>query len=505
MATVEDPPPRQPWEEPPALGWSSHVFGIGLETFWLLATVAICVGVYRLTAFARAYGAQPTSPTHHVAVIALWLLTCLLAASVVAYVWKRLGGFALLAAMLTDYGRVARLGGRPPVWLDSPPPSALRLAQLSDLHVTEGPQVRMVEKPAPGGNLTLPRLLDHDELDEAQVLLFTGDVTDRGTAIAWRHFLDALEDRDLAERAILVPGNHDLGMVDPLDGRRERKHVLRADRFGIINLANLLKFCEAFAATGGGKHGLVLGDDGPVPYEQAWIAAEKAVRPLVAALPAMQVPRLHWGTLRDDRQALVDYEDRIEEARTTLLKLFPVAVPLETFGHADGVVFVLNSCAGVSRHPLTNALGHVGRAQYRRLDELAGHFDQPLKLVALHHHVVRRLEERARSFWSRVMAKFTVLGDSRPLVRFCRKQGVRAVLNGHRHLSYQLRLPNGTVLLAAPSSTLGDELAEDPRPRFERYDVAATNDGPSVGIFRRVVRLTSEPAPPEAPALTPPS
>jgi hypothetical protein len=97
------------------------------------------------------------------------------------------------------------------------------------------------------------------------------------------------------------------------------------------------------------------------------------------------------------------------------------------------------------------------------------------------------------------MAKFTVLGDSRPLVRFCRKQGVRAVLNGPRHLSYQLRLPNGTVLLAAPSSTLGDELAEDPRPRFERYDLAAANDGLSVGIFRRVVRLTSPPAP-EAPS-----
>jgi hypothetical protein len=74
-------------------------------------------------------------------------------------------------------------------------------------------------------------------------------------------------------------------------------------------------------------------------------------------------------------------------------------------------------------------------------------------------------------------------------VRFCRKYNVRACLNGHRHLSYQLRLPNGTVLMAAPSSTIGDELAHDPRPQFDRYDIAPFAHDPTVGIYRRVVRL----------------
>jgi hypothetical protein len=48
------------------------------------------------------------------------------------------------------------------------------------------------------------------------------------------------------------------------------------------------------------------------------------------------------------------------------------------------------------------------------------------------------------------------------------------------------------VLLAAPSSTLGDELADDPRPQFERYDVAPTVSGRSVGIYRKVIRLSRE-------------
>jgi hypothetical protein len=181
---------------------------------------------------------------------------------------------------------------------------------------------------------------------------------------------------------------------------------------------------------------------------------------------------------------------RIARARDRLLALFPVAVPI---AGRDGVVFVLNSCTPVARHPATNALGRIGGEQYRRLDRLAGFFPHPLKLLALHHHVVRRVEEQSHDLLDRIVAKFTVLGDARPLVRFCRKHSVRAVLNGHRHLSYQLRLPSGTVLIAAASSTIGDELAHDPRPQFDRYHLALAGDHFTVGIHRQVVRL---PAPP---------
>ena len=94
-----------------------------------------------------------------------------------------------------------------------------------------------------------------------------------------------------------------------------------------------------------------------------------------------------------------------------------MAVPLPG---QDAVLFVLNSCTPVCRHPSTNGLGWVGRAQYRRLDRLAGFFPQPLKLVALHHHVVRRRGGAGHDLVTRIVAKFTVLGDARPLVRFCR-------------------------------------------------------------------------------------
>lgn len=488
-AALDELPPRQPWEEPPAAAWSSHLGELSLQFLWMIAVAGVAIGTERMVSVALRIGEREHGPL----VIALWAISCVLACGVALYVWRRLGGIALMAAMLTDYGRVARLGGRPPVWLDVPPApeeGALKLAHLSDLHIAEGPMVRLVERAQPGGNRALADLLAVPQLGEADVLLFTGDLTDRGTAVSWRCFLDALEERGLSDRAVLVPGNHDLALVEALDGKRRRKHVLRSDRFGIVQLANLLKFAEAFAQTGGGRRGFVLDRKEMVPFQDAWLAAERAVRPLVAELPTLPVPRLRLRGLRlEGRVELHRYVARIEEARSRLLALFPVAVPIP---ERDAVLFVLNSCAAVSRHPASNALGHVGRAQYRRLDRLSRFCAQKLKLVALHHHVVRRGEERSRAFMTRLFAKFTVLGDARPLVRFCRKEGVRAVLNGHRHLSYQLRLPNGTVLLAAPSSTLGDELADDPRPQLERYDVAPEAKGRSVGIYRKVIRLSRE-------------
>ena len=57
----------------------------------------------------------------------------------------------------------------------------------------------------------------------------------------------------------------------------------------------------------------MLGDDGPMPYEEAWLAAERAVRPLLAALPTRPVPQLHLRTFRDDLRARRSYAAQLED------------------------------------------------------------------------------------------------------------------------------------------------------------------------------------------------
>jgi hypothetical protein len=475
IVDLEPPPTRRAWEQPPDGGWAGAWSGFGVGALRLVLSGIAFAGASELV-WTATHFPRHTQGERYAFWVTMWCAAGALAIALGLYVWRNLRALFLLIAMFTDYGRVARFGGRPPVFLDEPPADPrLRLAHLSDLHVVEGDNVRLVERNAPGGNSRLPLLLD--SAADAELLLFTGDITDRGTSLSWRCFLDSLEERRLSDRAILVPGNHDLSFVDA-------EGAWRHDRFGIVQLANLMKFCEAFASTKGGMHGSVVANKRLRPFAEAWVEAECRVRPLVAALPEEPVPPLTVRHYFRERRPFNAYVRKIEEARELLFRLFPVAVP----AGADGVVFVVNSCTSPQLHPATNALGHVGRAQYQRLERLAAGFPQRLKLVALHHHVVRRHEEMSNSFRARVLAKFTVLGDAAPLVRFCRKHDVRAVLHGHRHLSYKLRLENGTVLLSAASSTLGDELARDPRPQLERYDFADAAVGATVGIFRKVVR-----------------
>jgi len=484
----EDPPERQPWEEPPRAGWCSSLPDVGKELGLFAASGGLAWGVVQLVRHARRIGAVEQHGFAFVGVVSLWLLICIVIASLTLYIWRRLGGVGVLTAMLTDYRRVRAMGGRPPVWLDSPADGSLKVAHLSDLHVNEGPRVRMCERHTPGGNLHLARVLDAPALADIDILLITGDVTDRGTAASWRSFVGMIEERDLEHKLILVPGNHDLAFVDHV----VRHRALRLDRFGIVQLANLLKFCETFAGTLGGQRGLVFVGGEARPFTEAWAAVERAVRPLIAALPTTPVPPLRLRHWLSERRAFFEYVERIETARAQLLELFPVAVPLPD---RDAVLFVMNSVSRVSRHPALNAIGRIGRAQYKRLDRLARQMPQRLKLVAVHHHIVRRVEEQSAGFMHRLFAKFTVLGDATPLIKFCIRWGVRAVLNGHRHLSYQLRLPSGTCLLAAPSSTMGDELSPAPRPQSELYDFAPRPDDHSVGIFRTSVRLPKDATP----------
>ena len=51
--------------------------------------------------------------------------------------------------------------------------------------------------------------------DPLDLVLISGDMTDAGTPAEWAEFLDAMAAHpNLAERVLILPGNHDLNIVD---------------------------------------------------------------------------------------------------------------------------------------------------------------------------------------------------------------------------------------------------------------------------------------------------
>lgn len=102
---------------------------------------------------------------------------------------------------------------------------SFRIVHLSDLHLTARDDAKRSEPKLfgqlRGMNEAFRSLLRAPAVRKADLILVTGDVTDRGDLEAWRVFWNALEDVDALAKVLVVPGNHDvccLGARMPLNG-----------------------------------------------------------------------------------------------------------------------------------------------------------------------------------------------------------------------------------------------------------------------------------------------
>ncbi len=96
----------------------------------------------------------------------------------------------------------------------SDPCAPFRIIHLSDLHLTRTDGVARSEpnllRPLRGMNRSFRRLLQQPAVRRADLLLVTGDVTDRGDAASWQVFCDAVREAGLGGRVAVIPGNHDV-------------------------------------------------------------------------------------------------------------------------------------------------------------------------------------------------------------------------------------------------------------------------------------------------------
>ena len=192
------------------------------------------------------------------------------------------------------------------------------------------------------------------------LVLITGDMTDAGSSAEWAEFLDAMTAHPtIAERVLILPGNHDLNIVDRANPARmdlptspnRRLRQLRTLSAMMELQGNRVRVVEY----GRRRIGKTLAEYLEPHLKQMVRFADRATPLLSYALPEL------WA------------------------KAFPMVLPPD---EQDGLgVIVLNSNAD-THFSFTNALGMVSAEQVVGIEIASKQYPQACWIIALHHHVV---------------------------------------------------------------------------------------------------------------------
>ena len=302
-----------------------------------------------------------------------------------------------------------------------------RVAHLSDLHVIGEQYGFRIEsgRAGPRGNGRLDRVLAHlaaiHAIDPLDHILITGDMTDAGRAGEWATFLDAMAHHpELAARTVMLPGNHDVNIVD-------RANPARLDLpFSPGKRLRQIRTLSAIAAVQGNRVRVVdaLG--------KSTVTLNEALAPHRDAIVALA----ELGGLRRAAALRGLFDDQ-----------FPMILPPEA---EDGLgIAILNSNAE-THFSFTNALGLVCVEQMHRCEAAIRHYPAARWIVALHHHVVE-YPMPVKAFSERIG---TALINGSWFVRRLETLAGRAVvMHGHRHIDW-IGACGPLKIISAPSPVM---------------------------------------------------
>jgi Calcineurin-like phosphoesterase len=304
-----------------------------------------------------------------------------------------------------------------------------RIAHLSDIHLVGEPYGFRIEsgRRGPRGNGRFARILERLEAihkaSPLDVVLISGDMTDAGRAAEWAGFLDAVQQHPaIAERMIILPGNHDLNIVDRLNPARLDLPFSPGKRL------RQMRTLSAMAAVQG--HRMFVVDPGSGKLDSTLMQTLAPHRQWIAAFADTGGLRLSLGLGR-----LWDQQ-------------FPMILPPNA---ADGLgIAVLNSNAE-THFSFTNALGMVPVEQTRRLAAAIDRFPRAHWIIALHHHLMEYPMSVA-AFSERIG---TALINGSWFVRKLKSLAPRAiVMHGHRHIDW-IGACGRLRIISAPSPVMG--------------------------------------------------
>ena len=304
-----------------------------------------------------------------------------------------------------------------------------RIVHLSDIHVVGERFGFRIEsgRSGPRGNERLKQLLAQLDALHAReplhAILITGDMTDAGRSTEWAEFFDAVARYpSLAGIMLILPGNHDLNVVD-------RANPARFDLPTSPNKKlRRVRMLSAMLAVQGARVRLV---------------DQKSGR-LGESLAAALAPHL-------DR--VVAFADAGTPRMTTELSalwngIFPMVLPPD---RDDGLGIILLNSNADTHFSFTNALGMIPAEQVRGIAIASRQYPRACWLIALHHHVVE-YPTPAKDLSERIG---TALINGNWFIRALRFLAGRTVLmHGHRHVDW-IGTCCGLPIVSAPSPVMG--------------------------------------------------
>src|ERR1700733_5083675 len=308
-----------------------------------------------------------------------------------------------------------------------------RVAHLSDIHIVGERYGFRIEsgRGGPRGNARVRRVMARLESEHAtrplDLILITGDMTDAGRSGEWAEFFDILAGHpDLADRILILPGNHDVNVVD-------RANPARLDL--PFSPAKTLRKMRALSA----------------------MAAFGADRLRVMNAGAVEPGLTLAATLAPQRQAIEAFADqgglRLSNRLASFwYELFPLILPPEEAGGLG--VAILNSNADTN-FSFTNALGMIPVGQASRLTAAFDAYPEARWIVGLHHHLIEYPMPVA-AFSERIG---TALINGSWFQRVLKPYAERIVImHGHRHVDW-IGACGKLKIVSAPSPVMARQSA----------------------------------------------
>lgn len=303
-----------------------------------------------------------------------------------------------------------------------------RVVHLSDIHIVAGRYGFRVESGRSGaqGNERLRRLFAQLEKIDAKapldLILITGDMTDAGISTEWVEFFDILAGHPrLAERILMLPGNHDLNIIDRSNPARMDLPTSPDRRL------RQMRALSAMNTIQGPRVQIV-----DLPGDCLGETLEVSLEPHIADMQrfADRARPLFSGTLAQ-----------------VWTKSFPMVVPPD---REDGLGIVLLNSNADTHFSFTNALGMVSAEQVRGIEIACKAYPKACWIIALHHHVIE-YPWAARALSERIG---TALINGNWFIRSLKHLAGRAILmHGHRHIDWVGEC-SGLPIVSAPSPVM---------------------------------------------------